>query len=238
MNSKEIFRIENLTTGYNGRHILQGANLSLRKGEICCIVGEEGSGKSTLLKAITRHLKSTGNIIWNGIDLINIPTSKMTVNSVDFIAQGGNILPGFTVEEHICLALSEKSDTKKGILWQEVEKTFPKMATLKKQVAGRLSGGERIILSIACVMATDADFLVLDEPTAGLAPETCKVIENFLVRIKNERNKTVLIFEHNYDFAFEIADTVVTLKEGKLSEKYFGDVFKEPNFIDVKLYGS
>lgn len=239
MNSeKQILSIKDLSTGYNGTPVLRGANLSLSEGEICCVIGEEGSGKSTLVKAITHQLKSTGSIVWNGIDLSNVQTSEMTKHKIDFITQGGNILPGFTVEEHICLALSEKSNEGKSILRQKVENTFPKLKALRKQVAGRLSGGERIILSIACMLATDADFLILDEPTAGLAPETCKVIGDFLFRLRDQRNKTLLILEHNYDFAFEIADSVVTLKEGKLSEKYFGDDFKQQDFVDTKLYGS
>lgn len=235
---KEIFSVRNLSTGYDGRLVLDGLNLSLQKGEICCVIGEEGSGKSTLLKAITQQLKSTGEIIWTGTDLSKISTSEMTKHKVDFIEQGGNILPNFTVEEHICLALSEMTERERSIVWQEVKRMFPKLITLKKQFAGRLSGGERMILSIACIMATDADFLVLDEPTAGLAPETCKVIGDFLARMKDERSKTVLLLEHNYEFAFEVADSIVTLKEGKLSEKYFGDVFKQPNFVDAELYGS
>lgn len=239
MNSeRQILSMKDLSTGYKGTPVLRGVNLSLSEGEICCVIGEEGSGKSTLVKAITQQLKSMGEIVWNGIDLSNIQTSEMTRHKIDFIAQGGNILPGFTVEEHICLALSEKSNEEKSMLRQEVENTFPKLKVLRKQVAGRLSGGERMILSIACVLATDADFLILDEPTAGLAPETCKVIENFLFRLRDEQNKTILIMEHNYDFAFEIADSIVTLKEGKLSEKYFADIFKQPNFVETKLYGS
>lgn len=233
---ENIVSIENLIVGYNGKPVLHGLNLHLQKGEICCVIGEEGAGKSTLLKAITQQLKSTGKIRYNETDLSKVSTAKMIKHKIDFIAQGGNNLKGFTVEEHICLALSDRNEAEKSIISNEIEHTFPKMIALKKQVAGRLSGGERMILSIACMMATDANFLVLDEPTAGLAPEICKAIGAFLLRMKNERGKIILLLEHNYDFAFEIADTVVTLKEGLLSEKYLCDVFRQPDFIDTKLY--
>ena len=213
-------------------------NLHLQKGEICCVIGEEGAGKSTLLKVITQQLPSNGKMSFNGTDLSKLETVKMVKNGIDFIMQGGNILKGFTVEEHICLALSERSEAEKSIVWKEIEQTFPKMIALKKQVAGRLSGGERMILSFACLLASDADFVVLDEPTAGLAPETCKVIGDFLLRMKNERGKTILLLEHNYDFAFEIADSVVTLKEGTLSEKYLCEVYQQPDFVETKLYGT
>lgn len=231
-----ILSIENLTTSYNGKPVLHELCLLLKKGEICCVIGEEGAGKSTLLKSITQQIKSKGEISYNGINVAKLTPNKMVRNGIDFIAQGGNILNGFTVEEHICLALSERSKTERSIVWKEIEQMFPNLITLKKQIAGRLSGGERIILSIACVLASDANFLVLDEPTAGLAPETCKVIGDFLLRMKNDRYKTIMLLEHNYDFAFGIADSVVTLKEGKLSAKYFSKDFKKPNFVDEKLY--
>ena len=237
-NEANILSIENLTASYNGKPVLYELNLQLQKGEICCVIGEEGAGKSTLLKAITQQIKSKGKITYNGTDLSKVPTTQMTKQGIDFIAQGGNILNGFTVEEHICLSLSERNETEKRIVWKEIEQLFPKMITLKKQIAGRLSGGERIILSFACVLATDADFLVLDEPTAGLAPETCKVIGDFLLRMKNEKGKTILLLEHNYDFAFEIADSVVTLKESKLSDKYHSQDFKKSTFVDEKLFGT
>lgn len=228
--------IENLVAGYKDKPVLKGMNLSLKKGEICCVIGEEGSGKSTLLKVITQQLQSNGKISFNGTNLNLIETSSMVRHGIDFIAQGGNILKGFTVEEHICLALSKRSEAEKSVVWKEIEKTFPKMIALKKQVAGRLSGGERMILSIACLMSTNAEFLILDEPTAGLAPETCKLIGGFLLRLKSEQGKSILLLEHNYDFAFEFADTVVTLKEGKLSEKYLPQDFKQSSFVDEKLF--
>lgn len=238
MNETDIVSIENLVVAYNGKPVLNGLNLSLKKGEICSVIGEEGAGKSTLAKAITQQLKSSGKISYNGTDLNKVTTEKMTEYKIDFIAQGGNILKGFTVEEHICLALSESNKAKKNIVWEEIAQMFPKITELKKQVAGRLSGGERMILSIVCIIATDADFLILDEPTAGLAPHACKAIEDFLLRMKTERGKTILLLEHNYDFAFNLSDTVVILKEGRLSRKYESIDFSNVDFLDTELYES
>lgn len=236
MDATHIVKIVNLTVGYGASPVLRGLNLSLRKGETCCVIGEEGSGKSTLLKAITRQINSSGTITYSGIDLSAVPTTDMTRHGVDYIAQGGNILKGFTVEEHIQLASAGRSRAELNRVWEEIEKTLPKLVALKRQVAGRLSGGERMMLSIACLMATDADFLILDEPTAGLAPETCAAIKEFLFRMKVELGKTILLLEHNYEFAFEVADSVVTLKEGRLSEKFFSDDFTQTEFIDTRLY--
>ena len=232
----EILKIEQLIASYPGKQILNGINLSLHRGEICCIVGEEGAGKSTLLKAITQQIRTEGTILCNGYNLKKVTTEKMISYGVDFIMQGGNILKGFTVEEHIDLALSGKSKADKSILWKEIQQVFPNMITLKKQVGGRLSGGERMILSIACMIATDADFLILDEPTAGLAQEICNIIGDFLLRMKNERDKTILLLEHHYDFTFEIADTIAILKNGKLSHKFDKSIFQQKDFVDSNIF--
>ena len=231
-----ILLIKNLSTGYNGTTVLKDVNLTINEAEICSVIGEEGTGKSTLVKAMTNQIKSNGRIIFREKDLNNVPTNEMINHKIDFIAQGGNIFNSFTVAEHISLSMSERTNIEKHVVWKEIEKTFPKVLQLKDQIAGRLSGGERIIVSMACLLASDTNLLILDEPTAGLAPETCREIGAFLLRMKNELNKTILLCEHNYEFTFKIADSVSILKNGTLSEKYIPDIFRQANFVDDKLF--
>lgn len=236
--NNDILSIENLIAGYNGNVILDSINLNVDKGEICCVIGEEGSGKSTLLKAITQQIHHTGTIRYHGKILNKLSTSDMNILGIDFITQGGNILKGFTVEEHIKLALSGKPKVEIELIWNEIENSFLQIKKLRKQIAGRLSGGERMLLSLSCLLTTDADLWILDEPTAGLAPDISGHIEAFLLKMSATRNKTILLMEHNYDFAFKVSNSIVTLKEGKLSNKYMSDVFREESFIDEKLYDS
>lgn len=237
---KDILNIENLVAGYTGESesVLKGINLSMGQAEIYSLIGEEGSGKSTLVKAITRQIPTTGVICYQGRDLSSVRTDEMIRCGIDFIIQGGNILRQFTVEEHVQLALQgNKKKQESKILWQEIESTFPQVAKLRKQVAGRLSGGERMLLSLSCLMTSNADLWVLDEPTAGLAPEMCTFIFNFLIRMKLDRQKTILIMEHNYDFAFDVCDSLLILKEGNLSCKYFPDQLVKKDFLDKLFYG-
>lgn len=232
----DILIIENLIAGYNGNVILDSICLNVIKGEICCVIGEEGSGKSTLLKAITQQIPHKGTIRYHSTILNKIPTSDMNNLGIDFISQGGNILKGFTVEEHIRLALSGKPKVEIELVWHEIENSFLQIKKLRKQIAGRLSGGERMLLSLSCLLTTDADLWILDEPTAGLAPDISGHIEAFLLKMTATQNKTILLMEHNYDFAFKVSNSIVTLKEGKLSNKYLSDVFREESFVDEKLY--
>ncbi len=236
--TNDILSINNLIAGYNGNVILDNISLNVDKGEICCVIGEEGSGKSTLLKAIIQQIPHIGMIRYHDKILNEIPTSDMNNLGIDFISQGGNILKGFTVEEHIKLALLGKPKLEIKLIWNEIENSFPHIKKLRQQIAGRLSGGERMLLSLSCLLTTDADLWILDEPTAGLAPDISGHIEAFLLKMSSTRNKTILLMEHNYDFAFKISNSIVTLKEGKLSNKYMSDVFREKGFIDEKLYDS
>lgn len=235
MGNDNILIIKDLFAGYSKGPILEGVNLELRKGETCCVIGEEGSGKSTLVRAITQQIPSKGQILYNGVDVQLLSADQMTSNGIDFVVQGGNVLNGFTVEEHVSLAMSERKIGRSGI-WKEIKEHLPKIPSMKKQVAGTLSGGERILLSLACILATDAEFLILDEPTAGLAPEACDDIERLLLMLKTEKQKTILLLEHNYDFAFALSDSVITLKEGKLSSKFGFQEFRQKGFVESKLY--
>ncbi len=234
-NEADIFIINNLVAGYPSAVVLEGIDISFQRGEICGIIGEEGAGKSTLLKALTGQIIPKGSIVYNGKDISGLPTHKIIQNNMDFIVQGGNILPAFTVEEHLRLAVSGKSKKEATVLLETVVETFPIMKTLKKQYGGTLSGGERTLLSIACVLATNNDLLILDEPTAGLSPEMCCSIEKSLLYLKKQ-NKTVLLLEHNYDFVFGVADSVGVLKDGKMSRKFRADEFTMASFIENELY--
>jgi branched-chain amino acid transport system ATP-binding protein len=236
INKNEILTIEGLYANYNSNIILKNINFILKENEICCIIGEEGSGKSTLLKAITNQIKYNGIILYKGLNLRKISTNRFIEHKIDFLIQGGNILQSFTVEEHIHLAF-RKIDCKETMnqKWNEIEKTFPNIMNLKKQIASRLSGGERLILSLACLIGSDAEMIILDEPTAGLAQELIKPLEAFINQLKNEKKKSIIILEHNYEFALTVADTVYILKDGTLSNKFTQNYFSNKTFIDNYL---
>ena len=236
--NRNILIIDNLAAGYDGNVVLDGISMSANKGEICCIIGEEGSGKSTLLNAISQQLNHAGRIVFNDINLKEYSTDKMIMCSVDFIMQGGNILKNFSVEEHLEMAMTGKNTGQRKLILEDIEEIFPTILQLKKQIAGRLSGGERMLLSLACLMATDAKLWILDEPTAGLAPDICIGIKNFLIKTKNTGQKTILLLEHNFEFAFEISDSLFILKERKISQKYLPKEFLQKDFIDINLYNN
>src|SRR5688572_8282427 len=130
MKSDHLLMLKNLTVGYNGTPVLTGTHLNLVRGEICCVIGEEGSGKTTLLKAITKQLPGMGTILYDGIDLSSVSTANLTNLGVDFVAQGGNILDSFTVEEHIDLSLRRSDSAYRISTWSKIGEVFPKLHSL------------------------------------------------------------------------------------------------------------
>lgn len=232
----ETLVLKDLAVSHDSEKVLSGADLNLYSGEVCCVIGEEGSGKTTLVSAITSQIAASGTRRLRNIDLARLATYEMSANGVDFVTQGGSILEGFTVAEHIGLAMSRKTSEAEAARRDDIRSLMPAIDNLTDQIGGRLSGGERMLVSIACMIATDCEMLILDEPTAGLAPATCDQIET-LVRVLSDKGKTLLLMEHNYEFAFRVADSIVTLKGGCLSRKYSREEFTRCDFLDTELYG-
>lgn len=229
-------QLRSVNAGYGPLKILEDASLVLKAGEICCVLGEEGSGKSTLLAAITGLIPSTGTIFALGKDLRSIRRSQLVQHGLDFLPQGGSILPTLTVDEHLCLALSAKRHSPDSMYIQEVFDMFPQLEARRTIEAGSLSGGERIMLSLACLLRTDATLWLLDEPTAGLAPEMCQRVAECLVAAR-ERGKSILLLEHNYEFALQISDQAFVLKDQKLSRSFEKREFSSTiKFIEGQIY--
>lgn len=231
-----LFSIQDLNVTFEGKPVLDKICLSIPEGQICTVLGEEGSGKSTMQNAILQIIPSRGKLQWGETDLYSIPTHRFIHIGIDYVRQGGNILRRFTGSEHIELALIRCSNQQKKKRWEEILITFPRMNDLQHRVAGQMSGGERQILSLACLLACDSQLILLDEPTAGLAPEIVEAIVTFIKHMSTIRKTSFLIFEHHYSFAFDIADLVYLLKNQMLSQPFSPDVFRQPSFLNKYLY--
>lgn len=233
----EILHIENLTSGYNDKTVLQDISFAINKGEVLAIIGQNGCGKSTLLKTIARIITDNkGDITFAGVKLNNKNTWDLKQHGISWFVQGGMVFPTLKVSEHFELALKDKSKTEATNIKEECLSHFPALATCMDKRGGNLSGGQRQMLSFAMLLAQQTECWLLDEPTAGLAPEAVKDAVDFLQKMKHDKQKTMILVEHNYSAAFELADHVAIIKEGKLYDSFAKAEFLKQDFLDNHLY--
>ena len=233
----ELLHIENLSSGYNGKTVLQNISFSVSKGEVLAVIGQNGCGKSTLLKTIARIITdNAGNISFADVNLNNKNTWDLKQHGISWFVQGGMVFPTMKVSEHFELALKDKNKTEAKSIKEECLSYFPALANCMDKRGGNLSGGQRQMLSFAMLLSQQTQCWLLDEPTAGLAPEAVKEAVKFLKKMKEQKNKTMILVEHNYQVAFELADHVAIIKEGKLYDSFPKAEFQKDNFLNTHLY--
>jgi ABC-type branched-subunit amino acid transport system ATPase component len=233
----ELLHIENLSSGYNGKTVFQNISFSVNKGEVLAVIGQNGCGKSTLLKTIARIITdNAGNISFAGVKLNNKNTWDLKQLGISWFVQGGMVFPTMKVSEHFELALKNKNKAEAVSIQEECLTYFPALENYMNKRGGNLSGGLRQMLSFAMLLCQQTSCWLLDEPTAGLAPESVKEAVEFLEKMKRQTNKTMILVEHNYQVAFELADHVAIIKEGKLYDSFPKTEFQKENFLTTHLY--
>lgn len=232
-----LLYIDNLNSGYNGKTILQNISFSVSKGEVLAVIGQNGCGKSTLLKTIARIISDNeGSIIFDGMNLNNIKTWDLKNIGISWFVQGGMVFPTMSVSEHFDLALKNYKKAEAKTIKEECLNFFPALTNSMNKRGGNLSGGQRQMLSFAMLIAQQTQCWLLDEPTAGLAPEAVKEAVDFLIKMKVQKSKTMILVEHNYQVAFELADHVAIIKEGKLLDSFSKEEFIKDDFLNKYLY--
>lgn len=232
----EILRIENLTTGYNAHTVLRDVSLSMQKGEVLAVIGQNGSGKSTLLKTIARIITdNSGTIIIHGMRMNDLQPWQLRDHGVAYSMQTGMIFPTLTVREHFTLVLRSIPESDRASMRESCFIHFPELKDLIDKRAGNLSGGQRQMLGFAMLLSQQAQVWLLDEPTAGLGPSAVERAVQFLLKMKSQE-QTMILVEHNYRVAFELANHVAIVKDGLVLDRFSRPVFQEAGFLEKHLY--
>jgi len=234
---ENILTIDRLTVGYGPKTVLHNVSLNLNKGEVLAIIGQNGSGKSTLLKAIGGLVAhQAGKVMYKDEALPSLHPHILIRKGISSFLQGGLVMPTLSVEEHYELAARQCAKILDKKLLDMIEGHFPALKVLRKQRAGNLSGGERQMLSFGIFLVQDTTTWLLDEPTAGLAPEVVDLTVRFLEQKKQEDGISMLLVEHNMDAAFRLASRVVIAKGGTLTRKFRPEEFNQEKFLETFLY--
>jgi ABC-type branched-subunit amino acid transport system ATPase component len=216
--TNKILGAENLSVKYTTELVLRGITLDISAGERLLLIGPNGSGKTTLLKAIIGLLRmETGRIYFDSQDVTASSVQSRIRRGISYLLQQRNIVPGLSVEENLTLG---GYHLRRGEVEKQKEKVLNSASILKgklKTRAGLLSGGERQALALGMVLMRNPKLLLLDEPSAGLAPRTASaIIESIEALQESFEVSAICMVEHNLKLALQWASRIILLVQGRI----------------------
>ncbi len=232
MAGSRVLETRKLRGGYGKMIIVDGVDIYVEKGEIVALVGPNGSGKSTLLKTIYGVAKVFGGrISFEGRDVTYLAPEEKTRIGMGFVPQTENVFPDLTVEENLEMGgYLIKSERKLREAIEMVYSIFPQLRDLRNVLAGALSGGQRKMVAVGRALMTMPRLLLMDEPTAGLAPKTAIELLDKLIEIKKETDTSILIVEQHARRALEISNRGYVLVSGRIAAEGTGkEILSRPD---------
>jgi branched-chain amino acid transport system ATP-binding protein len=218
---KPLLELRGVEAYYGDSHILFDLSLDVGEGEVVCLLGRNGAGKTTTLKSITGLVPPRGGrISLRGRELSGLPPYRITRLGIGYVPEDRRIFGNLTVRENLEVARKTWGD---GATWtaERVFELFPHLRSLRDRQAGRLSGGEQQMLTIARTLMGSPHVLLLDEPSEGLAPLVVQMLGEQLGGLK-ETGLTMILAEQNVHFVSELGDRVYVLEKGMV--RYHGSM--------------
>jgi len=210
-----LLEVSGFTTGYDDITIVENIDLSVNDGEYVTVIGPNGAGKSTLLKGLFGLAdRQGGTVTFDDENISAASTVEIVGAGMGLVPQEANVFPDLTVEENLKMGAYTRESLPQSVLDRVFEK-FPVLAERTDQIAGELSGGQRQMLAISRALINDPDLLVLDEPSAGLAPDLVQGLFDDVDAI-NEDGTAVLIVEQNATEILGRADRAYILTQGQI----------------------
>ncbi|KZD24308.1 ABC transporter ATP-binding protein [Tardiphaga robiniae] len=212
-----VLTVENLEAWYGESHILHGINFNVKSGEVVTLLGRNGAGKTTTLKSIMGIIgKRTGSIKFEGNEIIKTSSDKIAKQGIAFCPEERGIFSSLDVRENLMLPPTIRPG---GLSLDQIFELFPNLKERLNSQGTKLSGGEQQMLAIGRILRTGARFLMLDEPTEGLAPVIIQQIGHTIARLKSE-GFTILLVEQNFRFAATVADRYYIVEHGKIIDGF------------------
>ncbi len=213
----KLLEAKGLTAAYGQVRVLHGLDFSLDEGGVTTLLGANGAGKTTTLRAICGMVKSGGEILFEGRNILGKSTEDVARLGVAHIPEGRGTFTRMTVEENLHLGAITRKDTQN--ILKDIDKMydhFPRLKQRRTQQAGTLSGGEQQMLAIARALMLRPRLMLLDEPSFGLAPLVVREMFDILTALNREEKASMLIVEQNAALALGIADEAYLLETGSI----------------------
>jgi branched-chain amino acid transport system ATP-binding protein len=212
-----MLTVNALEAWYGESHILHGASFQVQAGEVVTLLGRNGVGKTTTLKSIMGIVEHRqGSVRFEGRELIGLPSNAIARAGIAFCPEERGIFASLDVRENLLLPPIVRSG---GLSLDQIFELFPNLKERLNSQGTKLSGGEQQMLAIARILRTGARFLMLDEPTEGLAPVIIQQIGHTIARLKKE-GFTILLVEQNFRFAATVADRYYIVEHGKVIDGF------------------
>ncbi len=229
-------QVNNLSVNYGNIKAIKDISFNFRTSEITTLIGSNGAGKTTTLKALMGLLPSAGTVSVNDTRIEKLTVAGRISRGITLCPEGRGIFPNLTVYDNLMLgAYLNKNSAEIKLLLEEQLTFFPKLAERIKQIAGTLSGGEQQMLAISRALMSQPEFLLLDEPSLGLAPVIIDQIFSKFEDLKKQ-GLGLLIVEQNAILALEISDRAYVLETGTLTLSGTGaELLHDPRVIDAYL---
>ena len=212
-----MLEIRNLGVNYGAITALHDISLEVKQGDIVTLIGGNGAGKTTTLKAISGLLKTRGEVRFNGQNIANVAPHKIVAQGLSHVPEGRMVFANLTVLENLKMGAYLQTD--KTSIAKEMDyvfSIFPRLKERIKQLAGTMSGGEQQMLAIGRALMAKPKFLMLDEPSLGIAPLLVKTIFEKIVEINQKHGITILLVEQNANLALEVSKYGYVLETGKI----------------------
>jgi branched-chain amino acid transport system ATP-binding protein len=211
-----LLAVRDLNGWYDESHVLHGMNFNVRAGEVVTLLGRNGAGKTTTLRAIMGILaKRTGSVMFDERELIGLPPRAIAKAGIAFCPEERGIFASLTVDENLMLPPQIRAG---GLSREDVLNMFPNLRERLASQGTKLSGGEQQMLAIGRILRTGAKFLLLDEPTEGLAPVIVQQIGRTLKSLK-QQGFTIVLVEQNFRFAASVADRHYVVEQGRVVDE-------------------
>jgi branched-chain amino acid transport system ATP-binding protein len=206
--------VRDLNAWYGESHVLHGMSFDVNRGEVVTLLGRNGAGKTTTMRAIMGILANRrGSIKFQGEELIGLKSNRIARCGIAYCPEERGIFSSLSVLENLLLPPRIKQSG--GFSLAEIYQLFPNLEARSSSQGTKLSGGEQQMLAIARILRTGAQFLLLDEPTEGLAPVIVQQIGNSISLLR-QQGFTILLVEQNFRFAATVADRHYVVEHGRV----------------------
>jgi branched-chain amino acid transport system ATP-binding protein len=213
-----MLEIKELQVSYGAIKALHGISLTVKPGEIVTLIGSNGAGKSTTLRAVSGLIRAGGgSVVYDGQPILNLPAHEIVKRGLSHVPEGRMVFANLTVLENLKMgAFLRHNHAEIARTMEQVFSFFPRLKEREKQLAGTLSGGEQQMLAMGRALMSQPKFLMLDEPSLGIAPLLVKTIFEKIVEINRQQGLTILLVEQNANRALEISSRGYVLESGRV----------------------